>query len=295
VVYDLLVTYGGVDPTYIPTTDWDNEYTNFLSGYDLTTIISEPTGVTTLLSEITEQCGVNIFWHEIDKEIKFKAIIAAQATQGNVTQINDNDNVLLESVAITQNEKDRVSRVYFYYGKIDQVDDNAGAENYALLNVSIDAESEGVNQYNESQTVMIQSRWFDASNSAQVAEVVSRYLARFAQTPRRVKLRLDAKDSDLWTGDLFDLTSHNIQNADGTQAVVRFICQEVKEVEGGTVYEYQGLEFGLGVSAQGRYGLIGPNTLGDFSVESDANKDTYAFISDDTGKMSDGTNGYLII
>jgi hypothetical protein len=295
VVYDLLTTYGGVDASYIPTTDWDDEYTNFLQNYDLTTIISEPMGVTTLLSEITEQCGVNIFWHEIDQEIKFKAVIAAQASQGGVTQIDDTNNVLLESVSITQNERDRVSRLYFYYGKADLTDDNAGAENYSFLNVSIDTESEGVNQYGESQTVKLFSRWFDGSNTAQVAEVSSRYLARFAQTPRRVKLRLDAKDSDLWTGDLFDLTSHNIQNADGTQASIRFICQEVKEVENGTIYEYQGLEFGLGVSEQGRYGLVGSNTLNDFASESDENKDTYAFISDDTGKMSDGTNGYLII
>jgi len=43
-----------------------------------------------------------------------------------------------------------------------------------------------------------------------------------------------------------------------------------------------------------RYGLIAPSGTSDYSSASDETKETYCFISDMNGKMSDGTDGYMI-
>jgi hypothetical protein len=52
VIYELLVTYAGIDATYITAADWADEVDDWMSGHTLTGIVTEPTGVAKLINEI---------------------------------------------------------------------------------------------------------------------------------------------------------------------------------------------------------------------------------------------------
>jgi hypothetical protein len=61
IVYDLLVNYAFVDPAFIDKSAWDAEQVGYLPRL-YNTLITTPTGVSKLLTELTEQVGFFLFW-----------------------------------------------------------------------------------------------------------------------------------------------------------------------------------------------------------------------------------------
>ena len=88
VIYELLTTYAGIDPAYIPyttgvdpTAQWDAEKDTYLSGHNLTRILFEPNGVGALLDEICRECYLNL-WYDPDlKQILLSATNTSLASQ----------------------------------------------------------------------------------------------------------------------------------------------------------------------------------------------------------------------
>jgi hypothetical protein len=297
-VLDDLLNKGGIDESFIPydaglTTptgtddEWDIEKANWLS-QTLTAVISEPTGVNTLVADLCNENQLNIWWDEIQQEIKMK-VNAPPLANASVTELNDNQHLLSGSVKVKDDVNERTSRYLIYYDKINQVED--GTKNYRKLYIQADAGKESANEYGDERAKETKSRFFSATNSATVAAIAGRLLNRFALTPKRINFSLDAKDSSLWTGDLCDITTRYIQSFDGSDLVTRFQVVSVQEGEQGHRYDYEALEFKF----SNRNAFIGPDTLLDYASESQANKDAYAFIAETTGLMSDGESGYLII
>ena len=101
-----------------------------------------------------------------------------------------------------------------------------------------------------------------------------------------------AKDSDLKVGQAVDIETDLIQDENGDQDVTTFRVISRDQIKD-TVYKYTAVATGVDVGD--RYKAIGPNTLTSYETESSANKETYAFICGNDGKMSDETDGYLIL
>ncbi|MGX7703804.1 hypothetical protein [Methylobacterium sp. Gmos1] len=189
---------------------------------------------------------------------------------------------MADSFKVKDQEKERISRVIYYLGLTGPTKD-AKQENFRYIEVTVDAASEAASAYGVPATETILSRW--APTRTEARQVALRLLARYAETPREVTLRVDAKDYTLHTGDLVDVTSRLIQNPDGTPGYIRYIVTQEREVEVGTQYEYVLLQ--VSTTGVGKLSSITPDTMAPWSAATDDQRKKYMFISNDAGVMSD--------
>lgn len=289
IINDLLTTYAGIDSSYIPISDWNDEASNWIGLFNSTVVLSEPESVKKLIDEILESCGSTIWWDDLDAEIKFR-VTANTSPEATPQTYNDAKNIIQDSVTIKDMNKERISRVNYYFGIRSFIDD-ISKDNMANLSITIDTDKEGVDEYGETATKEIVSRW--VSSTAVAAEIAGRYLTRFKNSPREIQLELDAKDTDLKTGQIADIETRLMQNADGSTRSVRAFVMETDIVEHGHKHKYRLIE--VPTNLRGKAYLIAPDTQVDWTSASDSEKDTYMFISDDAGLMSDGSLAPVIV
>jgi len=294
----LLKTGAGLPEAYIPydagkvtptgtDDEWDDEKADWLSGNDLTGIISEPTGINALLKRLTEQNLCYIWWNEIDQEVKMKAIAPTLKNVAPPT-LTDDLNIIEGSISVKDDDESRISQLWVHYGKIDYTGDDE-AINYRNLYIQVDTESENENAYGSKRVKVIYADWL--TSAALVATLAGRLLNKYNETPRKVKFSMDARDTDIWTGDVAILESRMFQGVDGANQSQKAQITKVTERQAGHKYDYEAITTVFEIK---KYGFIGPNTLSDYLLESDANKQAYGFIADAAGLMTNGDDGYLI-
>lgn len=288
ILNDLMTNYAGISAAYIPYSDWLTEAGLWISTYTSSVVISEPTGVRDLIEEVQNSFGVSVWWDEVGAQIRFKVLVPA-IVSGTIPSLNETANILKGTLEIQDNEKDRVSRVYLYYGLNSAIAD-VDKKNFSNVSVVVDGTGESINAYNVPLTFEILSRWVGSDQVAD--EVCSRFIARYKVTPRQITFQLDAKDATLNTGDLVDIHSRLIQDATGKMALSRCIVLEASPKEVGSTYEYVALQVSQTASTAA---LITPDSEPDWISASDADKAKYMFISDNSGKMSDLTDGPHIV
>jgi hypothetical protein len=99
---------------------------------------------------------------------------------------------------------------------------------------------------------------------------------------------LDAKDRQLWTGDLCDITHRNLVDEYGEQIVTRFQVISADEVDSGHKVRYKLLRFEF----VGRFAYWMRDDAPVFTSATPEDKQSGMWWSDVNGKMSDGTDGY---
>ena len=241
VFQDLLENFANVPSSFIPFTDWEEEETASLAGYLMETIISTPTGVTKLIKEICESTLIDLWYSDVDQEIKLKL----QTPFTEVTETwTDADNFVMDSVKVKDLNAMRLSRVLIYYGIRNFAEKLTEPENYEFINFEIEADKEGANKYDDEKIRTIFSRWFDSTNSVQVALTSQRLLGRFGITPAEISFDIDAKDVEtLQTGEVFDVRTRVIQDVNGDPKITRFQILETKPKRIGSQYTYKALAF----------------------------------------------------
>lgn len=247
VVYDLLVNYANVPAAYIPFVDWVTEGTTWLPTFTVTTLITEPTGVNQLIGELCEQCLFDIWWDEREQEIKFQALRAPTETP---IPLNDRQNIIAGSWSTKSDMKQRASEVWVYYRPRDptkSVDDKA---NYSRATIRVDPTLAGPEKYKERQIRVIYSRWLETAQ--QVLQVTVRYLQRFQDGAKFLKIRCDAKDREVWTGTIVEVTLHSMVDAVGLPETRRWQVISAEEVLPGEVVEYNLQNY---LFAAARYGF----------------------------------------
>ena len=241
VIDDLLTNFANIPASYIPTTDWETEEGASLTGYNMETIISAPTGVTKLLQEICAITLIDLWYSDVDQEVKLKL----QTPFTDVTETwTDDNNFLMDSVKVKDLNDQRLSRVLIYYGMRNFAEKLTEPENYNFVHFEIEADKEGVNKYDDEKIRTIFSRWFDGTNTVQVELTSQRLLDRFGITPIEIMFEVDAKDVEtLQTGDVYDAQTRMIQDINGTKKTTRFQVVETKPKDVGSKYLYKSLAF----------------------------------------------------
>lgn len=242
IVQDLLEDFAGIDTSYIPFTDWQAEETAALSDYDLTTIISEPTGVTKLLQELVDTTLIDLWYDEVAAEVKLTVV--TPFTDVDRT-ISDRDNILAESMKVIDAPKRRISRVLMYYGIRNYAEDLTEPKNYEVGNYQIDAARESENEYDNTFTKEIFSRWLLSSQKTAVGVTSARLLSRFAKTPIEIVFNTDMKDDDFDVGEVFDVDSRLIQNAEGDSRAVRFQIIEKRVRKTSSIIQFKALAYDI--------------------------------------------------
>ncbi|MDD5273581.1 MAG: hypothetical protein PHU14_12785 [Methylovulum sp.] len=288
VIYDLLTTYGNIDASYITFTDWQTEADTWLVDAVVDTVITKPVGVNTLVSELCEQCAVYIWWDDVNQKIRFRA--TRPVSLDSIVDITSAANIIADSVSIDRAPDDRVSQVWTYYNQVDPTKSLDDISNFNLLRISANLDKEGVNQYNESRIRKIFSRWLSATGAAQTSTLGSRILTGFSDNPVYITCTLDAKDRTLDVADVVRFTHRSFVDDEGNEFPTLLQVISRHEVESGHKITYKLQLFGL----IGNFSYIMPNGSVDFTSATDEEKRTGAYISDNAGLMSDGSEGYKI-
>ena len=297
IVFDLLVNQAGIPPSFIPFDEWDAEKTQKLSTYLLTAVLSTPIGVKTLIEELAVQTLLNIYWDETAGLIRLRSLIP---DLGEVfVKLNDRQHILRDSVQVRKAPQDRISRFIIKYG-IRNYSEEPGDDNVQFAFVSADLSAESKEQYGSARNETILSRWFDVSNRSQAIQTASRLLSRFRDIPELVKFRIDAKDADLSIGQIIELEIDQLQDDTGAQVNKLVQIISIRELTDngitGSIYEIDTQDILLeGTTGAGGFGKIAPDSQVDFASASDSEKQTFFFIANSIGEMSDGSPGYKIL
>lgn len=290
IIYDILVNYGDIPASYIPTAKWDIEKTTYLSYATYTTIISDPEGANTLLEELTEQSMLMLWWDDKAQEVSLKAL-TPPTQRAKVATLTDKLNFVKDSIKYKLQDGDRYSQLWVRYSPnnwAEMKDDN----DFGKVYVGANLDSEGTDRYGDKRIKKIKSRWFNNNNQA--ATLYTRFSQLYTDSPIEFNFKLDVKDSYLKIGDFVDIISSYMLDVNGSEIAVRSFITEIRDVNIGHEIEVTALSTGFILGL--RYGYITANTMVDYTSASDAEKELNGFIAPDAaGFPSDEGDAYRII
>lgn len=245
VAYQLLVTEAGVPASAINNAtggvySWTDEGTTWLNTFKINTVISEPTEANKLVSELGTMVGVNFFYDDVSAQIVMKAEMPELNTANLVTI---DDSVIVEdSLKMINSEKDRISRVYYYYKQKNMVEDRDKKKSFSNLYVNIDADSEGEQEYNKQANKVIYG--WGVSDATTATSISQRILNRFKNIPKTVSFKLDVSSNLLSTGDHFFLNTKMIRTLiGGIQPLTEMQVTSTKYNEKEQCYEIKAKQF----------------------------------------------------
>lgn len=292
VIHDLLVDYAGVPEAYIPLADWEEEADTWLSGFNLSTVITQPTGVDKLIAEINEQATTFIWSDDEDQEIKLRAtrpfFPVLDAAPYEVTQ---EANIVAGSFVLERKPDERISEIQIYYDQINPTGSVDDPTNYARFRQLIDDDAETSEQYGEKRVKTIFARFMDSANDASTNVVAQRILDRQRDPPTVVKFKMDAKDSGLRPGEVARITHRDIVDFDGAADPTLFQIVASQEEKTGHLFQFTGRTYLFSTN----YGFITTNDFPDYSSASQAQKDDGGFIAVDALGFANGDAPYRIL
>lgn len=289
---DLLINYAGIDAAFIPTAEWAAEADLWLNGFDMSTWITEPTGLADLVAEILQQGCCFIWWDEQDQEVKFRAVRSFfSVTDSAPIAISDDANIVADSVDIVFKPDERISQVLIHYAQIDPtkgVDDPA---NYDRTRLLTDTDAESSLRYNERRVKEIFARFLDDANDAATSVLASRILERHVDTPKVIKFATDAKDTAIRTGGVVSMIHHGLVDVTGENHATLLQITSSEEDDPGHRITFEARPF----LSRTRYAFIMANGSPVYSLASDAQKETGAWIAPNAMGFANGDRAYRIL
>lgn len=286
IAYEWLTQYGDVPPEWIPLAEWEAEADVWLTAFEMSGLVTEPTGVDDLLSEITEQALFYIWWDEREQLIKLAAI--KPPIFENVPQIDDDRNIIEGSATVAQDPSARVSQVWVFWGQRNPTEKLDKESNYRRLRVRADLEAESDQQYGEQRIRKIFSRW--VNTEAQAVNLSVRLLNRHRNNSRSLSASLDAKDRALWTGDVVDVTHRGVVDFYGQPIQTRYQILSAEETTPGHEVEYQLEVYEYGSDL--RFGRWMEADAPAYEEATPTERLTGAWWADENGKVGTNDDGY---
>lgn len=238
VIHELLTDYTPrFKPEWITKADWDAEQDTFLPGL-WTADIVEPTGVNTLISELTEEGSCFVWWDEINRKVRFKAL---RAPDSLIATLSDEEHNLYRTANLSDDMSQRVSQVVVHFDRIDPMKKLDEMSNYRQHYFGPDPESSGPNEHGINSIKNIYSRWFTNADLGRVQALSETLLKRYTNPPRMLTYKLDASRAQA-VGEVFWASSRGIQDVTGARDKANMMVIESREIVAGTTYELKAQE-----------------------------------------------------
>ena len=184
ILNSLLTNYTDIPAGYIPLADWVVE-SNIYLGKSYSTVIAEPTPINSLINEILEQTGSNMWWDSSASKIRWSVL---SKPDSSAFEFNES-NYLQGSFNIADQLSKRVSRVIVNYGQINPLLNLTDERNYASSLLNIDLESEAF--FNNTPAYKnIYSRWIDGDLRDSATFVANLILQRYSTPPRKLGFKI---------------------------------------------------------------------------------------------------------
>lgn len=287
VAKELILDYTETPLSWVPEAEWEAEVTRWAAGILLTTTITSPTPVATLLGEFAD-LGCNIIPDERAAKIRLRM---NRPLDGESPYVVTDDNAY--SITQEDREEDRVTQVYFVHKRADPtrgIGSGDDVSNY--LRRALTVNPDAVDLYGGVRTRTIRTRWLDQGDDTTVAIVSWQILRRFEKAPMRVKTTIDAVDKAAGLGDVVLLTTDDMASPTGatTTRLMQVIGRKEPTPYHDIELELQRFEF------EGRFGFITEDTAPAYGSATDEEKAEGAWIVDEaTLLFPDGTGPYRII
>jgi hypothetical protein len=285
VIYDLLTTYAKIPASFIDKDAWDEEGQEFLIGFEVSALLSRPTGVASVLNEIFDQVLAYIWWDEREQLIKFRSIRSI----ANAGRINDQANILADTFNLSTDPRQRFSQIWIYYNQRDKSLPIDVESNYDQLRIRADLEVESEDLYGETRIRKVFARWIQSD--AQAIILSTRLLDLSLDNPKKLRIRLDAKDRFFWTADVLAVQHRNLVDQFGDPVSERYQILSAEEVEPGEVVEYELQNFAIRVARVGFYTEADALNYDQYTEEQ-IEEQRLSFYSDEDGLMPDETSGW---
>lgn len=240
ILYDLLSNYAGIPDLYLDKSGWDDEVLSFMPRL-YGSIITEPTGVSKLISEITEQMYFYTWWDERDAKVKMRSVRPASDEQ--ITDLNDLQHLVADSVSFNDEDDQLATQVWVYYGQFSPTIPLDERNNYTAIEIIGDGAAESADQYGKSTVKEIFSRWISPTSGAAAIDLGERLLERYSQTPRSCVFDLDAKDNSIRLGDFVRINNRLSVDDEGNSLPTNIQIFSERETIAGTRYSFSGQQF----------------------------------------------------
>lgn len=274
IVADLLSAYAGVAGSFLDTANWATEFDNYSGFYILDVIVTEPTAVATLLSELMVQVGFYLWWDEREAKVKWRAI---RGVGSNPDILTDSDNIIADSFSIKEMPRQRVSQVWMYFDRRDYTAPLDDPSSYRQQLVSA-----GQNFYAEEAIRPIYARWLNSLALAR--NTANRILTRYIDTPSSCTFQMDAKDRAYWVGDTVRISHFKDRDEFGQKRLRRWTIVSAEEIVDEQRIRYTAEDTTL-------YGIVN-FVMADDAPDYDPNTEppfSNCYIGDANGLLSDGT------
>lgn len=287
VAAELILDFTTTPASWVPTAEWAAEVTRWGPSIMVTTMVTSPTPVGTLVGELAD-LGCNIIPDERAAEIRLRmnrpvdGDMVYSVTDANAYQITQKDR-----------EEDRVTQVYFVHKRADPTKGiGTGDDVSNYLRRALTVNPDAVDIYGDVRTRTIRTRWLDQGDDTTVAIVSWQLLRRFEKAPMRIKCLIDARDKAILLSDVVELETDDMASTVGevTTRLMQVIGRSEPTPYHTVMVELQRFEF------SGRFGFTTPDTYPVYGSASDAEKSAGFWIVDEgTLQFPDGTGPYRII
>ncbi len=289
IVNELLTEFGNVSSSYIDFGAWQTEGQEWLASYPLTRLITEPTGVTTLIGELSEQSLFYLWWDELGQQIRFKAVAP---TIGDVPIISERGHLLRDTTSISVKPEQRASEVWVNFLPIAATEDDDKRKHFRRTRVRIDADSSSDFEFGDRRVYEVFSRWL--TTDVQASLLAFRLLSSYLMPPKYLKFSLDVKDRDsVGVGEEVDVEYRGFVDDAGELEPVRYRVISAHESPPGQRIKIEAQQSQFGVNQ--RFGRIMPNDTPDYAAADDEQRSTGLFIAENDGTMPNGDDPYLVI
>lgn len=280
VINDLLDVYAGIDSAYIPYSDWVTESTTYLAGV-WSAEITEPTGINTLLGELTEQGLCRIWWDELDQEIKFRAV---KPPSSGLSTLTDSTNFLTKSIDVKTDTSQRLSTVLIYFAQKKPTEKLDDLKNYELRVATSDTDASGALKYGTNPIKKIYSRWFKKTSLGRVNALSDSLLKTNLNPPRIIEFNLTPA-LQLKVGDLFYANTRKIQGLTGANINVPMEVVYAQPTDKDDI-KYKAQEVGTAMPLSNTYTIY----IGD-----DEDVNLYDYFVDEFGVPEEGITVNFIV
>lgn len=205
-----MLTESGIDPSYIPTTDWANEVDTWLPGVTVTTLWSESDDLSNQINTVLKSYMLDMWFDPVAREVKLSAVSVWKESSATLTEDKE---IRYGTMRITPQESLRASRALVVYNKAFLAESNDVA-NYTRASRYSDTDIVQEQFYGDDKDVTFEPSNILDSSSADA--LVKRTVERFKIQPSQYSWVTDEAYRTFNTGDVVNIVSSQIQYFDGT-------------------------------------------------------------------------------
>lgn len=276
-----LLNQAGVSNTYIDLTGLAQEDADWigLAGHITASVSFKPEKISGLLDELLRDFATMSWWDPVAQQQKFKCDMPT--LPGTPKEITPTE-LVEQTTEIANQDALRLTQSILSYAPYSATGQMSDRTNFQTTEWAEDAGAEGPNEYGAVIQEQRYSRWLTASNALWANALVTRRLIRLRNAPVQADFELDPRD-EVALSDLVNVTSR--KRTDITGAPLKVQMRVTRLLEDGN-FKVRALS----TSFSGRPGFIAPDPDADYPTET-----AYCHISNSSGLMSDGTEGYTQI